>query len=130
MKVVVFDGVCNLCNSSVNWIIDHDKRNQFLFSSLQSGYGKEVVRKFNIVGDYLNTFILVEDEKIYLRSTAALRVLKHIGGIYTLGYAFIIVPRFIRDGIYDIIARNRYRWFGRQESCRIPTPALKAKFLE
>ncbi len=129
MKVVVFDGVCNLCNSTVNWIIDHDKKSVFQFASLQSPYGQAVVQKFNVTGAYMDTAILVEDEVAYYRSEAVLRILKHIGGIYGLVYVFILVPRFIRDGVYNFVSHNRYRWFGKQDSCRIPTPELKAKFL-
>lgn len=130
MNVVVFDGVCNLCNGAVNWIIDHDKNNRFRFSSLQSDYGKQIVAKYNLQQNYMDTFILVEDEQAYIKSTAALRVLKGLGGFYKLAYASIIIPRFIRDAVYNFIARNRYRWFGKRESCRMPTPELKAKFIQ
>ena len=130
MFVVLFDGVCNLCNSSVNWIIDRDKKNQFQFASLQSDYGKNVVKQFNLQSDYLDTVILLESGKIFVRSEAILRILKHLGGIYTMGFAGMIFPRFIRDFVYNLIAKNRYRWFGKQDTCRIPTPELKAKFLE
>lgn len=129
MYVVLFDGVCNLCNSSVNWIIDHDKRDEFRFASLQSAYGQEVIRKFNLQGDYLNTVILVENEKLYTRSAAVLRILMHIGGFYKLAGIFWLVPGIVRDVVYNYIARNRYKWFGKKESCRIPTPELKSKFL-
>lgn len=127
--VILFDGVCNLCNASVNWIIDRDKKNQFKFASLQSEYGQSVIKKFNITGDYMDTVVLQEEEKIYLRSAAALRILKHLGGIYSIAYIFIILPEFVRDFVYNVIAKNRYRWFGKQDACRIPSPDLKAKFL-
>lgn len=127
--VILFDGVCNLCNASVNWIIDRDKNNQFKFASLQSEYGQSVIKKFNITGDYMDTVVLQEEEKIYLRSAAALRILKHLGGIYSIAYIFIILPEFVRDFVYNVIAKNRYRWFGKQDACRIPSPDLKAKFL-
>ncbi len=127
--VILFDGVCNLCNASVNWIIDRDKKNQFKFASLQSEYGQSVIKEFNIAGDYMDTVVLQEEEMIYLRSAAALRILKHLGGIYSIAYIFIILPEFIRDFVYNIIAKNRYRWFGKQDACRIPSPDLKAKFL-
>jgi len=129
MTVVLFDGVCNLCNGSVNWLIDHDTKNQFQFASLQSDYGKKVVAQFNLKGDYLDTVLLLQDDQVYMRSEAVLRICKKLGGGYSLLYGFVIVPAFIRDFFYNIVARNRYRWFGKQDACRIPTPELKAKFL-
>ena len=130
MMVLLFDGVCNLCNQSVNWIIKRDAKNKFQFASLQSNYGKNVIDKFGIKEDYMNTVILLENEYIYLRSEAALRIMKHLGGIYSPVYALILIPAFIRDAIYNFVARNRYRWFGKSETCRLPTPEEKAKFLE
>lgn len=129
MTVVLFDGVCNLCNGSVNWLIDHDTKNQFQFASLQSDYGKKVVAQFDLKGDYLDTVLLLEDDQVYMRSEAILRIGKKLGGGYSLLYGFVIVPSFIRDFFYNIVARNRYGWFGKQDTCRIPTPELKAKFL-
>jgi len=119
-----------LCNGLVNWVIDHDKKNLFSFASLQSNYGQGVVKRLNITGDYMNTFILMDEDEAFFRSGAILRVLKYLGGVYWLAYVFIIVPAFIRNFIYDIIARNRYRWFGKRDSCRVPTSELKLKFLE
>lgn len=130
MYVVLFDGVCNLCNGAVNMLIDRDKKNVFRFASLQSTYGQQVVAKHHLQGEYLNTILLVEGDKVYERSTAVLRVFKHLGGLYRLLYFFIVVPVFIRNAVYNFVARNRYRWFGKQDACRIPTPELKAKFLE
>ncbi len=130
MYVVLFDGVCNLCNGAVNMLIDRDKKNVFRFASLQSAYGQQVVAKHNLQGEYLNTILLVEGDKVYERSTAVLRVFKHLGGLYGLLYFFIVVPVFIRNAVYNFVARNRYRWFGKRDVCRIPTPELKAKFLE
>ncbi len=130
MGVVLFDGVCNLCNSSVNWIIDHDKKNEFRFASLQSEYGQRMVQQYNISGNYMDTVVLIKNNRAYLRSAAVLQVLKGIGGIYSLALVFYIFPAFIRDVVYNFIAKNRYRWFGKQESCRIPTPELKAKFID
>lgn len=130
MGVVLFDGVCNLCNSSVNWIIDHDKKNEFRFASLQSEYGRRMVQQYNISGNYMDTVVLIKNDRAYLRSAAVLQVLRGIGGIYSLALVFYIFPAFIRDVVYNFIAKNRYRWFGKQESCRIPTPELKAKFID
>lgn len=129
-KIVLFDGVCNLCSSSVQFIIAHDKKNQFLFGSLQGDAGQQYLKKFNLPANAFNSFMLVEDETLYTRSTAALRMLKYLGGGWAFLYAFIIVPGFIRDGIYNLVAKNRYKWFGKKEACWVPTPALKAKFLD
>lgn len=129
MYVVLFDGVCNLCNASVNWIIDRDKRNEFKFASLQSDYGRQAVQKFNLGGNYMDTVVLVEGERVYTQSTAVLRVMLHLGGAYKLLYGFIIIPAFIRNFFYRLIAKNRYQLFGKKDSCRIPTPELKQKFI-
>jgi predicted DCC family thiol-disulfide oxidoreductase YuxK len=129
-KIILFDGVCNLCSSSVRFILKHDKKNQFLFSSLQGKTGQAYLKKFNLPVDAFNSFMLVEGEKLYTRSSGALRMLKYLGNGWQLLYAFIIVPKFIRDGVYNFIAKNRYRWFGKKEECWIPTDALKAKFLD
>jgi len=128
-KIVLFDGVCNLCSSSVQFILKKDKKNQFLFGSLQGQTGQEYLKKFNLPADNFNSFILVENDKLYTRSTAALRVLKHLGGGWSFWYALMIVPKFIRDAIYNWIAKNRYAWFGKKEECWLPKPELKAKFL-
>lgn len=130
MKVILFDGVCNLCNSSVNWVIDRDHSNQFKFSALQSAYGKRVVEKFQLQGDFMDTVLLVDSDKVWQRSDAALQILKSLGGVYSVAAIFFLVPAFIRNMVYNYVARNRYRWFGKQDVCRVPTPELKAKFLE
>ncbi len=130
MKVILFDGVCNLCNNSVNWIIYHDKQNQFKFASLQSVYGQNTVKQLGLQDDYMSTVVFEDNGKAYLRSDAALQILKQLGGVYSLASVFYVVPSFVRDFFYKIVANNRYKWFGKKESCRIPTPELKSKFLE
>lgn len=130
MYVVLFDGVCNLCNAWVNRVIDLDKKDVFRFASLQSNYGRQMVEKYNPKGAYMDSILLIDDNRMYERSTAVLRIAKHLGGIHAIAYAFIIVPVFIRDAVYNFVAKNRYRWFGKRETCRIPTPELKAKFIE
>jgi len=130
MIVLLFDGVCNLCNSSVNWLIDHDTKNKFHYASLQSQFGKDTAAKFQLHGNYMDTLVLLENDKIYLRSEAVLRIFKHLGGAYYLLYLFIIIPAFIRDFFYRIVANNRYSWFGKQDACRIPTAELRKKFLD
>ena len=112
--IILFDGVCNLCNSSVQFILRHDKKKQFVFASLQSDPGQELMKKFGLPLTELNSFILIENGKMYSRSTAALRVVKKLNALWPGLYIFIIVPRFIRDAVYNWISRNRYKWFGKR----------------
>ncbi|MEO8406188.1 MAG: thiol-disulfide oxidoreductase DCC family protein [Chitinophagaceae bacterium] len=128
--IVLFDGVCNLCNRAVQFILRHDKQKKFLFGSLQGQTGQELLSKFNLPTQQLNSFVLIEDDKAYTRSTAVLRMLKNLGGGWSLLYAFMIIPAFIRNGTYNWIARNRYKWFGKKEECWVPTPELKERFLD
>ncbi len=127
--VILFDGVCNLCNGSVQYVIRHDRDALFKFASLQSDSGQQLLHKYQLPLNNFNSFVLIEEEKIYTRSTAALRVARKLSGMVKLLYGFIIVPAFIRDTVYDLIARNRYKWFGKKDTCMIPTPALKSRFL-
>jgi len=128
-SIILFDGICNLCNGAVQFVIKHDKKNQFLFASLQSDEGKKILSEFNFSCNEMNSFILMENGTIYIRSTAALRVAKKLDGLWRLLYGFMIVPKFIRDCVYNFIAKNRYKWFGKKDECMIPTQELKAKFL-
>ena len=130
-SVVFFDGVCNLCNGTVQFILDRDKREAFRFAPLQSETAEKMLsgRVLAEDRDALDSVILVEGEKVYERSDAALRIARRLSGPWPVLYAFIIVPRFLRDFVYRFIARNRYRWFGRTEQCRVPTPELRARFL-
>ena len=127
--VILFDGVCNLCNGAVNFVIDRDKKNVFKFASLQSNYGKEILQKANLNKEDYDTFLLVDGSNIYDRSTAALHVFRKLDFPYKPLFAMIILPASLRNGIYNLIARNRYKWFGKTEHCRIPTPELKSKFI-
>jgi predicted DCC family thiol-disulfide oxidoreductase YuxK len=129
-KIILFDGLCNLCSSSVQFVLKRDKKNQFLFGSLQGNYGQTILKKYQLPADSFNSFMLLEGEILYTHSSGALRMLKHIGGGWSLLYVFMIVPKFIRDGVYNMIAKNRYKWFGKKEECWLPTPAYKAKFLD
>ena len=128
-SIILFDGVCNLCNGAVKFVIKRDNRNQFLFASLQSDEGKQILEEHNFPDNKMKSFFLVENGKVYDRSTAALRVARRLTGLWPLLYGFIIVPGFIRDGVYNWIAKNRYQWFGKKDECMVPTPELKAKFL-
>lgn len=128
-KIILFDGVCNLCNSSVTFVIKRDKNDLFRFAALQEEAGQKLIEKHGIDTSNTDSIILIDGEKAYVKSTAALKIARHLGGGYALLYAFMIVPRFLRNWVYDYVARNRYRWYGKKDSCMIPTPELKAKFL-
>jgi predicted DCC family thiol-disulfide oxidoreductase YuxK len=127
--ILLFDGVCNLCNRSVQFVLKHDQEKIFRFASLQSNAGQALLQQFNLPLTDFNSFVLVEGEQVFTKSTGALKVARQLKGWRWL-YGFIIIPRFIRDAVYGFIARNRYRWFGKQESCWLPTPELRARFLE
>lgn len=127
--VILFDGVCNLCNGFVNFIIRKDKRNYFRFGSLQSVAAEKLLTEYEVT-EKLSTIVLIENGNVYKRSGAALRICRKLSGGWPLFYIFIIIPPFIRDGIYNIVAKYRYRWFGKKEQCMIPTPELRSKFLE
>ena len=126
--VVLFDGVCNFCNGAVNFIIKHDKHRRFKFAALQSEFGEQKRAEFGI-GDDVDSVVLIENGKAYMHSTAGLRIAKGLGGVWSLAYAFIIVPPFIRDWAYRLFAKNRYRLFGRRDVCILPTPGVRDRFL-
>ncbi|MCT8340258.1 thiol-disulfide oxidoreductase DCC family protein [Flavobacteriaceae bacterium TK19130] len=128
-KIILFDGVCNLCNSSIIFIIKRDKYDVFRFAALQEGIGQALIAKHNIDTSKTDSIILVDGDTHYEKSSAALRIAKHLSGGWPLLSAFLILPKFIRNAVYDYIAKNRYKWFGKKESCMIPTPDLKSKFL-
>lgn len=128
-KIILFDGVCNLCNDSVKVVIKHDKKDVFRFSAIQSAVGVQMASEYGIDISKTDSILLIDKDKIYAKSTAALKIARHLSSGYPLLYGFMIVPNFIRNWVYDIIAKNRYKWFGRKDSCMIPTPELKNKFL-
>jgi predicted DCC family thiol-disulfide oxidoreductase YuxK len=128
--IVLFDGVCNLCNGSVLFLIKKDKKNLLRFASLQSSVGQEILQKFNLPTTEFNSFVLVANERVYLRSSAALKAASYLGGSWLFFQIFWIVPKFVRDLVYDFIAKNRYKWFGKKSECMMPTPELKARFLD
>lgn len=130
-KIVLFDGVCNLCNGAINFIIEHDKKDVFRFASLQSDLGKQLMKDRGMDPDALDTIVLVEPGVAYFKkSTAALEISRDLSGGYSFLKHFLFLPAGLRDAIYDLIANNRYKWFGKKEHCMIPTPQLKAKFLD
>jgi len=128
--IILFDGVCNFCNSAVNFTLKRNKKANIRFAPLQSEAGQKLLQQYNLPVKDMESFVFIENGKAYQRSTAALKVCRYLRGLWPLSYGLIIVPRFIRDGIYDWIAKNRYKWFGIQQSCMIPTPEVRARFLD
>lgn len=128
--IILFDGVCNLCNSAVQFTIKHDKKKQFMFAALQSDTGQQLLKQYQLQQENFSSFVLIKDGQVFLKSTAALMVAKQLNGLIKLLYGFIIVPAFIRNAVYNFIAKNRYRWFGKKESCMMPTQELTARFLK
>ncbi|MEO8235054.1 MAG: thiol-disulfide oxidoreductase DCC family protein [Flavobacterium sp.] len=129
-KIILFDGVCNLCNSSVQYVIKYDKKDIFRFVAIQSELGQRIIKHIGISQRHIDSVILyIPGRAYYYKSTAALEIAKRLGGIFTYTTIFRFIPSRIRDFIYDYIAKNRYKWYGKKESCMIPTAELKSKFL-
>jgi predicted DCC family thiol-disulfide oxidoreductase YuxK len=130
-KIILFDGVCNLCNSAVQFVIKHDKKDTFRFVALQSELGQVILAYIGIDAKNIDSIVLYEPGvAYYYKSSAAIQIAKNLGGFWHLGTIFRIIPIGIRNVLYDYIAKNRYKWYGKKESCMIPTPELKIKFLE
>jgi predicted DCC family thiol-disulfide oxidoreductase YuxK len=127
--IVLFDGVCNFCNGSVNFVIERDKENYFKFAPLQSDIGQELLDKYSIDKTETDSVVLIENEKAYTHSTAALKIAKRLDGVWSWLYAFIIIPKPVRDFFYKLFAKNRYKLFGKQDACMMPTPEIRARFL-
>ena len=128
-SIILFDGVCNLCNGAVNFVIKRDPGNVFKFTPLQEKQGVLLLKKHAIDAQELDSIVLVENKKVYTKSSAALRIARKLSNLWPLFFVLLIIPSFIRDGVYDFIAKNRYKWFGKKEQCIIPTPGLREKFL-
>lgn len=131
---ILFDGVCNFCNASINFIIDRDSKGIFKFAALQSEVGQALLKEFGLKTSdsesrTFDSIVAIEGGKVYQKSDAALEITHRMDGIWKIFYVFKIIPTFLRNPIYDLVARNRYRIFGRTDACRIPTPELKARFL-
>jgi len=126
--VLLFDGVCNLCSGTVQFVIERDRDAKVSFASLQSDYGVGMMGRLNIPTDYLDSIILVEGDRISYKSTAALRLCCYLDGMWPALRILLIIPSPVRNLVYDWVARNRYRWFGKKESCWVPTPELRARF--
>ncbi len=127
--IILFDGVCNFCNSSVNFIIERDTKDLFRFASLQSEKGQEYLLKFNLPIKESDTIILIENDLFYTRSTAVLRIAKRLKGLWKVFYILIIIPPPFRNFLYNLISTHRYKWFGKRDVCRIPTEEEKKRFL-
>jgi predicted DCC family thiol-disulfide oxidoreductase YuxK len=127
--IILFDGVCNLCNGAVQFVIKRDRDSRFLFASLQSPFGQDVMKRFGLDPTALHSILLLEGGRLYQRSDAVLRISSTLNG-WSFTKIFRVVPAFIRDGTYAFIARHRYRIFGKRQECMIPTADLKSKFLE
>ncbi|MFT3923181.1 MAG: thiol-disulfide oxidoreductase DCC family protein [Myxococcales bacterium] len=127
-RLVLFDGVCNVCNALILFIIDRDPREQFVFAPLSSELGRSVLAKHDL-GPNLDSVVLVEDGRAFSHSTAILRILGRLGGVWRLFWAGFVLPRFARDWGYRYFARHRYAWFGKSDQCRVPTPELRRRFL-
>lgn len=130
-KIILFDGVCNLCDASVQFIIKHDKNDAFRFVAIQSELGQNIIKYLGIDTSKTDSIILYEPGiAYYFKAEAALNIAKELNSWHSILYVFIHVPNFIKNGVYDFIAKNRYKWYGKKEACMIPTPELKAKFLD
>lgn len=129
-KIILFDGFCNFCNYWVNFAIKRDRNEKLKFTPLQGETAKQLLPQYNINPTSLSSVIFIDKGKAFTQSSAAIRICLYLNGGWKLFYGLMIIPKFIRDPIYNIIARNRYKWFGKKESCRVPTPELKERFLE
>lgn len=129
MPILLFDGVCNVCNASVNFVIDHDPAGRVKLGALQSEEGQRLMAEHGLDAAYLDSLVLLDEGRVYVKSDAALRLVRYLDGPWGWLSAFAVLPKRLRDAVYDVIAKNRYRWFGVRDSCRMPTPELKARFL-
>lgn len=129
-QIILFDGVCNFCNFWVNFILDRDKNDIFRFTPLQSAKGQGLLKKFSLSADGFETFVLIDGDDHYIKSTAVLKILKHLNSILKILYPLIFLPKFLRDPFYTIVANYRYKIFGKRTVCRIPTETEKKKFLK
>ena len=128
--VLLFDGVCNLCTGSVQFILKRDRSRKLKFASLQSEFGIAMLQSLHLPEDHASSLVLIEHGKVYVKSDAALRVSKHLNGMWPIFSVFLIVPSFIINYVYDIVGRNRYKWFGKKDECWMPDPEVEARFIE
>ncbi|MFC5471992.1 thiol-disulfide oxidoreductase DCC family protein [Cohnella suwonensis] len=128
-SIVLIDGVCHFCHGAAKFIIARDPKARFRFASLQSVTGESLLGEGGLSSTSMDTFVLIENGKFYTKSTAALRIARRLAGGWPLLYAGIVVPKFARDAIYGFVAKRRYKWFGREDSCMLPTPDVRGRFL-
>jgi predicted DCC family thiol-disulfide oxidoreductase YuxK len=128
-SIIIFDGVCNFCNASVDFIMKRDKEQRLKFTANQNPAGQEILKRENVPTEDVGTLYFWDEGKLYQQSTAALKIARYLAFPWNLAYVFIIVPRFIRDAVYRVVARNRYNWFGKKDACRMPTPEEAARFI-
>jgi predicted DCC family thiol-disulfide oxidoreductase YuxK len=129
-KIILFDGLCNLCEASVQFVIKNDRSDQFRFVALQSDLGQKIIAHIGINLKNIDSVVLYEPGvAYYYKSNAALQVAKNLGGLFHLGTVFRIIPTTLRNALYDYVAKNRYSWYGKKQNCMIPTEELKSKFL-
>lgn len=127
--VILFDGVCNFCNAGINFIIKQDQKKIFRFAALQSETGQQLLKKHNLPTEGFESFILIDNGKVYQRSSAGLKVYGKLPWYWKWTQMAWIAPQFIRDAVYNWIARNRYKWFGKKDACMIPSPEVRSRFL-
>lgn len=128
-SILLFDGICNLCNNSVQFILKRDTNEQFIFASLQSDAAKNVLLQYKMKNYALNSLVLIEDGQVFQKSTAVLKVCRHLRWPWKVFYVFMVIPKFLRDGIYDFVAKRRYHWFGKKDSCVMMIPEYKNRFI-
>ncbi|PSA94605.1 hypothetical protein C6370_06155 [Bacillus atrophaeus] len=128
-RVLLFDGVCNLCNGAVQFIIKRDPNGLISFSSLQSETGQQLLKLNGLPTEHFDSFVFIEDGKVYTKSTAAIKVFRHLRGAWRFSVVLLAVPRPVRNMVYSLIAKNRYKWFGKKNECMLPSPAIKKRFL-
>jgi len=127
--ILLFDGYCNLCHSSVQFVLKHEKNNELYFTSLQSPIGVEILKYYSINPNEIDSLVLIEKNKAFIKSSAALRVSKYLKRLYPIAFGLLIIPSFIRNWVYDYVAKNRYKWFGKMDHCLVPDENLSKRFL-
>ena len=128
--ILLFDGVCNLCSGSVQFVLKRNKQANIKFASLQSKFGQKLIEKSDLPKDYFGSLVLFKNGNTLVKSDAALELSKDLSGFWKLGAVFLIIPKFIRDAVYNWVARNRYSWFGKEETCWLPEPKWQHRFLD
>jgi predicted DCC family thiol-disulfide oxidoreductase YuxK len=128
-RIILFDGVCHFCDGAVQFIIKRDPDARFLFAPLQSSYGQDFLRQQGLPTDTFSSMMYIKGDRVYTKSTAALKIVRELNGFWPLIYIFILIPNPLRDAVYERIAQNRYKWFGKKDTCTIPSPDIRKRFL-